>query len=57
MRILSKLKPYIFLDPDLSVFIQILDTLTELIQGPCIENQDNLSRTHILDDLIGIMFS
>ncbi len=57
MRILTRLQSYIFLDNELSVFISILDTLIELIQGPCTENQDNLVRSDVLDDLLNIIHS
>ncbi len=54
---MKRLKPYLFLDTELSVFICILNTLIELIQGPCIENQDNLSRSGILNDLFNLIQS
>ncbi len=57
MRILTRLKYYIFLDNEISVFICILNTLIELIQGPCTENQDNLVRSECLNDLLSIIQS
>ncbi len=57
MQILTKLKFYIFIDNDLSVYICILNTLIELIQGPCTENQDNLTRLDFLSDLLSIIKS